>query len=142
MTSRLFLKLALLVLSFTFASQLNAQQRNCPSHDILLQQQQQDPKRTEKLRQIEEHTQNYLNSAQERAVNGIVTIPVVVHVVYRTSAQNISDSQIQSQLTVLNDDFRRLNSDANGTWSQAADTEIEWRSQSLEHSRLSKYLGL
>lgn len=56
----------------------------------------------------------------------MVTIPVVVHVVYRTAEENISDAQIQSQMQVLNDDFRRLNSDANNTWSQAADAEIEF----------------
>ena len=55
-----------------------------------------------------------------------MTIPVVVHVVYRTSTENISDAQIQTQLDVLNADFRRLNSDADGTWSQAADAEIEF----------------
>jgi len=59
-------------------------------------------------------------------VDGIITIPVVVHVIYRTSTQNISEAQIQSQMQVLNDDFRRLNADANGTWSQAADTQIEF----------------
>lgn len=126
MISRLLLKLTTLVLCFSFASQLTAQHRNCPSHDILLQQQQQDPKRTEKLRQIEKHTQTYINSAQQRAVNGIITIPVVVHVVYRNSTQNISNAQIQSQITVLNDDFRRTNGDANTNWSQAADSEIEF----------------
>lgn len=41
----------------------------------------------------------------------IITIPVVVHVVYANSTQNISNAQIQSQIDVLNDDFRRLNSD-------------------------------
>ena len=41
----------------------------------------------------------------------IVTIPVVVHVVWNTSAENISDLQVQSQINVLNQDFRRLNSD-------------------------------
>ncbi len=126
MISRLLLKLTLLAVCFAFTSQLIAQHRNCPSHDILLEQQQQDPKRIEKLRKIERHTQNYINSAQQRDVDGIVTIPVVVHVVYRTSTENISTAQIQSQLTVLNDDFRRFNSDANGTWSQAADSEIEF----------------
>src|SRR5262249_50462318 len=42
---------------------------------------------------------------------GIVTIPVVVHVVYRTTAENISDAQIQSQIAVLNADYRALNTD-------------------------------
>lgn len=42
---------------------------------------------------------------------GLVTIPVVIHVIYKTNAQNVSDAQIASQLKVLNDDFRKLNAD-------------------------------
>jgi WD40 repeat protein len=41
----------------------------------------------------------------------VVTIPVVVHVVYATSEQNISKEQIDSQLVVLNADFRAKNAD-------------------------------
>jgi tetratricopeptide (TPR) repeat protein len=43
--------------------------------------------------------------------SGIVTIPVVVHVVYKTTAENISDKQIASQIAVLNGDFRARNAD-------------------------------
>ena len=59
---------------------------------------------------------------------GVVNIPVYVHVVYSNSNENISDAQINSQIAVLNDDFRRTNNDANNTPSAfagvAADTEI------------------
>jgi hypothetical protein len=41
----------------------------------------------------------------------LVTIPVVVHVVYKKEVENISDSQIKSQIAVLNKDFRATNSD-------------------------------
>ena len=40
----------------------------------------------------------------------MVTIPVVFHVLYNTAAENISEAQVLSQLQILNDDFRRLNS--------------------------------
>jgi len=54
----------------------------------------------------------------------------VVHVVYNTSTQNISDAQVLSQIDVLNEDFRRTNADASNTpsWflSVAADVEIEF----------------
>ncbi len=39
------------------------------------------------------------------------TIPVVVHVVYNTAAENISDAQINSQIAVLNRDFSATNTD-------------------------------
>jgi hypothetical protein len=46
---------------------------------------------------------------------GVTTIPVVVHVVWKTAAQNIADSQVHSQIDVLNRDFRDTNPDASNT---------------------------
>jgi hypothetical protein len=40
------------------------------------------------------------------------TVNVVVHLVYKTPQQNISDAQIKSQIQVLNDDYRMQNADA------------------------------
>lgn len=42
---------------------------------------------------------------------GVTLIPVVVHVVYHSAAQNISDEQVRSQITTLNQDFRATNAD-------------------------------
>ena len=53
-------------------------------------------------------TTNNPSSTQKKTV---VTIPVVVHVLYKTATQNISDAQIMSQLQIFNNDFRKLNSD-------------------------------
>lgn len=64
---------------------------------------------------LEQFTEAYRDKRME---NGsvvrpeIVVIPVVVHVVYNTPAENISMEQIQSQIDVLNEDFRKLNADA------------------------------
>jgi hypothetical protein len=44
-------------------------------------------------------------------VDAIYTIPVVVHIVYNTDNQNLSDEVILDQLAVLNEDFGRLNAD-------------------------------
>lgn len=41
----------------------------------------------------------------------VITIPVVVHVIYKTASQNISDEQIKSQIDVLNEDFSLSNPD-------------------------------
>ena len=63
--------------------------------------------------------------------NAIVTIPVVVHVVYANAAQNISDAQIYSQINILNQDYRKINSDFNSSINTAfgnvgADCQIEF----------------
>lgn len=45
------------------------------------------------------------------SAEGPVTIPVVVHVVYNKKSENISKAQINSQISVLNKDFRAQNTD-------------------------------
>lgn len=44
---------------------------------------------------------------------GVINIPVYVHVIYNSDSENISEAQIQSQIDVLNADFRALNKDLN-----------------------------
>ena len=66
----------------------------------------------------------------EVARTGVTVIPVVVHVVYKTNAQNISDPQIKSQIDVLNRDFRMTNPDISSLPAVfqplAADARIEF----------------
>jgi len=122
-----------ILLSFSlllfFAGTLTAQQRTCGANEVLARQLLEDPEMQQRMQDIERHTQDFIQSGGigERAV---VTIPVVVHVVYFSSTQNISDAQIQSQLDVLNADFRRLNADAGNTPSAfqgvAADCEVNF----------------
>lgn len=45
----------------------------------------------------------------------LVTVKTIVHVVYKTPEQNISDAQIKSQIAVLNKDFRATNPDKSKT---------------------------
>lgn len=67
--------------------------------------------------QYEANIQKYLEDKANNRIAAMptVTIPVVVHVVYRSAvpASSISLSQAASQVQVLNDDFAKLNSDAN-----------------------------
>lgn len=114
-----FLALAAIIL---FGGLSLAAQRNCGAMELLEQQIQQDPTRLERLEELEKFTSTF-DASENKA---ILTIPVVVHIVYNNSTENISEAQILSQIQVLNDDFRRLNSDANGVWSQATDSEIEF----------------
>lgn len=62
---------------------------------------------------------------------GVIRIPVVVHVIYKTATENISDAQIQGQIDVLNTDYRRLNADISTVptvfQSLTADTRIEFQ---------------
>jgi hypothetical protein len=73
---------------------------------------------------------------QERLISGrnaniVITVPVVVHVIHSGqtvgTAQNISNARVISQITVLNQDFRRLlNTPGFNDNPVGADVEIEF----------------
>jgi Pregnancy-associated plasma protein-A len=54
---------------------------------------------------------NIANGEAERLLRKLITIPVVVHVVYKKQRENISDAQVKSEIAVLNKDFRATNGD-------------------------------
>ena len=85
---------------------------------------------------VNEETKNWILENQKYLNNTIITIPVVVHVVWKTNIQNISDAQILSQIDVLNKDYRRTNIDQINTptvWqSIAADCQIEFCLASID----------
>lgn len=91
-------------------------QRSCAAQDVLEEQLKTDASLRQRMADIERFTEDFVsNPSAYRLVNGVVEIPVVVNVLYRTSAQNISQAQIQSQIDVLNEDFAGTNSDHNLT---------------------------
>jgi hypothetical protein len=63
----------------------------------------------------ENHAFGFAHNMMSGARTGVTVIPVVVHVVFHTAAQNISDAQIHSQITILNQDYRKTNSDVTKT---------------------------
>jgi hypothetical protein len=102
-----------------------SQNRVCWSSIDLVAMQQQDTARYRRFIDLETFTQNYIatGGASDAGAggqrlsnpNGLIRIPVVVHVLHRGEAigtgRNISDAQIQSQIDVINEDFKRLNAD-------------------------------
>ena len=108
-----------LAAAFCYSLALLAQappQRNCGTlqhHEYLKQTR---PNYETDLNQYNQMLDQYL--ADKAAglnvakTNAIVTVPVVVHVIYRVAGENISDAQAASQVQVLNDDFAKLNADA------------------------------
>ncbi|MDR2232602.1 MAG: zinc metalloprotease [Tannerella sp.] len=96
-----------------------------------------NPERYQRFIDYEQLLQNQLLNSRT-IPTGKIIIPVVVHVVYYNSSQNISDAQINAQIKVLNDDYQRLNADKNNTptafQSVAANMEIEFKLAKLDPS--------
>ena len=105
-------------------------QRLCGSQLDFEEMKRTDPQRYQRFVDYENLLQNQLLNSRT-VPSGIITIPVVVHVVYYNSTQNITDARINEQIQVLNEDFRRLNADRTNTpaafSSVAADVQIEFK---------------
>lgn len=122
------LLLSLTATLFLFAGNLYAQ-RNCATMEYLEMQMQEDIGLQERMEDIQRFTEQWIRE-NETGQRSVITIPVVFHVVYRTSAENVSDAMLQAQLNVLNEDFRKLNADVANTPSifagVVADCEINF----------------
>ncbi len=113
-SSKFFVNIIALFVILLLAFSANAQiQRTCAAEELLQRQLENDPLMRQVLEELEKRIQE--KQGVKDIGNMVITIPVVVNVLWRTAAENISDAQIQSQLDVLNADFRLLNADAAST---------------------------
>jgi hypothetical protein len=88
-----------------------------------------DPKLRGRHQRIEDECRRSIEKGEaQRVWRKLITIQCVVHVVHKTDEENISDEQIQSQIDVLNADYRGTNADRSkipDPWtSLAADPNI------------------
>jgi len=121
-----FLALALSTIS------INAQKTNkCVTTETWKKYQEKNPTAETRKQELEKFTKKWVSERKQTKIDGqIISIPVVVHVLYYYDEDNISDEQIFSQIDVLNEDFRLLNSDSldesHPFWFNTADAEIEF----------------
>ncbi|MGB1308274.1 MAG: zinc metalloprotease [Oceanihabitans sp.] len=125
----------------------------CVSMEVLNKKLEENPKLYQQMYNVEYHTRATLGNKKPGGGNGngngngnngdggdngdggsdnlgVINIPVYVHVIYSNSNENISDQQINSQISVLNNDFRASNNDVNQVPSEfsglVADSEISF----------------
>jgi hypothetical protein len=85
----------------------------------------QDTGLAKRVQRLSALRQTFLDHPEFNKTDVYYTIPVVVHVLYNSAypEQNISDAQIYSQISVLNQDYSRTNSDSSKTptvWKHTA----------------------
>ena len=126
----LTISLSVLALGFSFAQNTN----KCATMPVYYEHMQ-NPVAKTNFMNAETAAKNWLaNPANKLTAHqkqaSIITIPVVVHVVYKNAIQNIPDTQIVRQIQLLNECFRLQN--ANFPTGRAifdsigADTEIQF----------------
>lgn len=133
-------RLLLLCLFASLATTCSVAQEPCAEHAYEQQELARDPGLYAAQQSIQAFVQRAL--AQQEIISGaagavadinnlpLIRIPVVVHILYNSADQDISNAQVRSQIDVLNQDFRRLNSDTSQTpavfRSLAADCFIQF----------------
>ena len=112
--------------------------KNCMSMKVLNRQLDENPGLYNKMFNIEKNSRQFI-SMKGKPSNpgggggggtdpvdpvddglGVINIPVYVHVIYNNSNENISDVQINSQIDVMNADFRKSNNDFNSVPAEFA----------------------
>ncbi|MBC7864799.1 MAG: T9SS type A sorting domain-containing protein [Bacteroidia bacterium] len=72
----------------------------------------------------------YGSNVKLNSMPPVYTIPVVFHILHQYGPENISDAQVYDQMTILNNDYRKLNADISnvvaGFQSIAADVEVQF----------------
>ncbi len=113
-------------------------QQSCTSQEYLQLELQRNPSlqaaitQAEQLRNQQLFHQETISGTPDNTANAlpVIRIPVVIHVLYNKTEQNISEAQIRSQLDVLNTEFRKKHADTSripeAFRSFAADTYFEF----------------
>lgn len=106
----------LCMLIILFATSANAQQViRCSTTEHEAELLRSNPVRAKEKAKLEQQLQKFLQNQSSQRTQQIISIPVVVHVVYNGTVQNISDAQVLSQIEVLNADFGHYNADSANT---------------------------
>jgi hypothetical protein len=85
----------------------------CATDEVIRQQMAADPAFAKKVNEARKKQIPVQDRDQNKGKPVSITIPVVVHVVYNSQEQNISDEQVRSQMVVMNEDFTAANNDYN-----------------------------
>jgi hypothetical protein len=88
--------------------------------------------------QLEAFTARFTSVAGSLRIAETFRVPVAVHIVYSTDAENVSDEQVRSQIEVLNRDFQARNTDRDAApqpWTGlVADVGVEFHLATVDPS--------
>lgn len=138
-----FMKTGLvIVIAFLFSNNVFAQR--CEAFSYQQYEIKNNPLLAEKIRDIEsfiKQSETNKSKTTSRLEEAVIKIPVVVHILYHTPEEKISDAAVLSQLGILNKCFRRRNADTVNTPAVfkplAADCGIEFQLATADSRRRS-----
>lgn len=83
----------------------------CGTMGVLEEKMAENPELAQKMAAVEQHTKQALEGGLTKrlAADGKIEIPIVFHVLYNSASENIPLSQLEDQVTALNEDFSLSN---------------------------------
>ncbi len=131
---RFFIAAVLITALFFISSGASAKDdKHCYTTEVYNKLVQAHPEILKRRNELEQYTRTYdKNNSDRNRVNGqVYIIPIVFHVIHNNGGENITDAQIEDQVRVLNEDYRKRSSDTAAIVDAfkpiAADCEIEFR---------------
>ncbi len=102
--------------------------RNCGTTEYMEQQKLQNPDLENQMLELETWTQEWIQNNPDYSPKTVVTVPVVVHVLYSTTSQNITDARVQEQIAILNTDYAGSNTHSMGSFAPGlkSNTELQF----------------
>jgi pregnancy-associated plasma protein-A/type IX secretion system substrate protein len=107
--------LLIITLSACFIGTIEAQVNRCGTMQYMAAMEAANPQITIDRNLGEMQIQQLLQNNPDYKAASVITIPVVFHILYFNTTQNIPDARIFANLDVLNDDFGRQNADTVNT---------------------------
>lgn len=130
---------ALVASLFIFSSALYAQDyKHCYTTEVYNQLIKDHPEISKTQSDLEQYTQQFSEriSSSSHVTGTVYIIPIVFHIIHNNGPENISDSQVEDQVRILNDDYRKRSYDTasivSAFQSIAADCEIEFRLATID----------
>ncbi len=112
--------------------------KRCITTEIYKQRIKDHPEILQGQRLLQQHAQqeNARTASSNHITGQVYIIPIVFHIIHNYGSENISDAQVQDQVRILNDDFRKTSYDTAAIVSAfkpiMADCEIEFRLAQLD----------
>jgi PKD repeat protein len=129
-------KIYLLALAISLCASVQAQFK-CYSTEVINKRRAQNPAFDEAVKREDQRFIKLIQSGQlmqnaNHGTRAVKTIPVVVHVIWNTAAENVTDASIQQMMATLNQDFSNQNPTLNTSAVRASfkalskDAEIQF----------------
>lgn len=106
------MKYYLLFISLFTSALMHAQDvKKCGTDEMMKKAFEADSSLRQKTELLKKEMQSYIKNKNLRSKNEMYVIPVVVHIIHNGGSNNISDTQVHDAMRIINEDYKKLNSD-------------------------------